>query len=797
MLARLLAALLLAATAFAQQLPTGVSLDPAGRAIDVGNMPLSMVLAPDGKHAIVLLSGYQTEGLQVVDLTTGKVTQTVKKPSTFIGLAFSPDGKSLYASGGNDDAIYGYTWRDGQLVDERVTSIKTDAGLRYPAGLALSRDGKQLYVAENVGDDLAVIDVASGKVLQRLQTEHYPYGIAVAPDGEVWVSAWGGWSVSAFRNVDGKLASDGRLRVGRHPSALLLHGNELYVALASVDRVAIVDTKSRRVTGSFDDRSPRGGAGAAGVGQALSLPPRQAPRQAESLSYTREGSTPNALALSSDGKQLFVAEADNNAVAVFDTATHKLQGRIPVDWYPTALVATKNELHVLSSKGHGTHPNPHGTTPLTSRDVTDYTLKLIDGTIRTIGIDGRTGPNSGDRAGRPIAADGTSALRELSRRVAVANRWNVTAKPAAYPRFKHVVYIIKENRTYDQIFGDMPQGDGDPSLMFFGRDSSPNHHALAERFGLFDRFFTNAEVSQQGHIWSTGAYVTDYGEKTVHPLYSDKRPDINEGDVDEPAEGFLWSRAIENGITLRIYGEMADWDAEKKTGIHALKAEAAPDTSTDYPPFDMRIPDQKRADVWIAELQEHVRRGSMPQLEILHLPSDHTSGAKAGRPTPRAYMADNDLALGRIIEALSQTPFWRDTVVFVVEDDAQDGPDHVDSHRSVCFVISPWSRGGVQHHFINTTDVVGAIGRILGLRPLSQYDMRARPLDGVFASKPDLTPYHALTPKVPLDEKNPEKTKAAELSEPVNFDKVDGVDDALFNRILWEWRALETRNPAH
>jgi len=740
---------LTAATTFAQQLPTGVRLDPAGRAIDVGNLPLSMVVAPDGKHAIVLLSGYKTNGLQVVDLESGKITQSVEKPSMFIGLAFAPDGSALYASGGNDDVIYRYPWRDGQLIDEEMIPLKSDAGLRYPAGIAFSRDGAQLYVAENVGDDLAVIDIETGKVVQRLATEHYPYAITVAPDGEVWVSAWGGESVSAFRSKDGRLASDGRLRVGRHPSALLLHGNKLYVALASVDRVAIVDTKSRRVTGSFDDRSPG----------------------------ANEGSTPNALALSHDGKQLFVAEADNNAVAIFDTATRKLAGRIPVDWYPAALHASRDRLLVLSAKGHGTVPNPHGKTPLTTKQETDYTLKLINGTIRTIAL--------------PAAN-----LAALSRRVAVANRWNAAPKPSAYPPLKHVVYIIKENRTYDQIFGDMPQADGDPSLLFFGRDSSPNHHALAERFGLFDRFFTNAEVSAQGHLWSTAAYVTDYTEKVVHPIYADKRPDVDEHDADEPAEGFLWSRAIEKGISLRIYGEWAEPDANKKT-FHSTKREANPDTNPNYPPFDMTISDQRRADVWLAELQEFVRRGTMPQLEIIHLPSDHTSGTKAGRPTPRAYMADNDLALGRMIEALSQTPFWRDTVVFVVEDDAQDGPDHVDSHRSVCLVISPWSRGGVQHQFINTSDVIGAIDRILGLRPMSQYDLRAHPLDGVFAAKPDLTPYHAITPSVPLDETNPDKTKAAELSSNVDFDHVDSVDDALFNRILWEWRALETRNPHH
>jgi len=733
-------------------LPTGVRLDPAGRFIDVGNMPLAMAVAPDGKHAVVLLTGFKTEGLQVVDLDSGKVTQTIEKPATFLGLAFSPDGRSLYASGGNDDVIYAYAWRDGQLVDERTISIKSDAGLRYPAGLAFSPDGKLLYVAENVADSLAVVDVEKGEVVQRLATEHYPYGIAVAPDGEVWVSAWGGWSVSAFRSHEGRLVADGRLRVGRHPSALLLNGTKLYVALASVDRVAIVDTKSRRVTGTLDDRSPGG---------------------------PSEGSTPNALALSKDGKQLFVAEADNNAVAVFSVATRKLLGRIPVDWYPTALIASSDRLLVLSSKGHGTHPNPNGLTPLKNVKNSDYTLNLIDGTIRTIAL--------------PL-----TDLTALSGRVAVANGWNIAPKKVSYPPFKHVIYIIKENRTYDQVFGDMPQGDGDPSLLFFGRDSAPNHRALAERFGLFDRFFCNAEVSQQGHIWSTAAYVTDYGEKTVHPLYDDKRPaPDDEGDVDEPVEGFLWTRAIQKGISLRIYGEQALPDGKDKKTYHSVKKEAQPDTCPDYPAFDMTISDQRRANVWLSELKEYVRRGTMPQFEIIHLPSDHTSGGKAGRPTPRAYMADNDLALGRMIEALSQTPFWRDTVVFVVEDDAQDGADHVDSHRSIAFVISPWSRGGVQHHFVNSSDIVGAIGAILGFPPMSQFDLRARPLEGVFADKPDVTPYRALTPSVPLDEKNPEKGKAAELSAPIDFDKVDGVNDQLFNRILWEWRAHEIRSQAH
>ena len=725
-----------------------MSLDATGRAIAVGNLPLSMVVAPDGRHAIVLLSGWRTQGIQVVDLESGSVVQSIEKPSTFIGLAFSPDGKSVYASGGNDDAIYAYAWRDGQLVDERVISIKSKTGLRYPAGIAVSRDGKLLYVAENVGDSIAVIDIAAGTVVQRLATEHYPYAVVLSSSGELYSSAWGGYHVSIFGiSGNGRLSAKKRVRVGRHPSALLLDGHMLYVALASVDGVAVVDTKKRKVIATLDDRSPGG---------------------------PREGSTPNAMALSHDRKQIFVAEGDNNAVAVFDLATRKLMGRIPVDWYPAALIASRERLLVLNAKGDGTHPNPEGPTPRDNSEHPYYTLALIDGSIRVIPL--------------PL-----TNLAALSKRVATANRWNVPRKTQSYPPFKHVIYIIKENRTYDQIFGDLPQGDGDPSLLFFPRAVSPNHHALAERFGLFDRFFTNAEVSAQGHMWSTGAYSTDYTEKTVHAAYADKRPSIDEGEVDEPAEGFLWSRAIEKQIGVRIYGELAEPDENKKT-YHSTKREAAPYTSRDYPAFDMHIPDQKRADVWLAELQEFVRRGEMPQLQILHLPNDHTLGGRAGRRSPRAFVADNDLALGRIIEALSQSPFWPDTVVFVLEDDAQDGPDHVDSHRSICLVISAWSKSGVHHQFVNTTDIVGAIGKILGLRSMSQFDQNARPLDGVFAAKPDLAPYRALTPAVSLDEKNPEKGKAAELSAPLDFERVDSIDDALFNRILWEWRAQETHS---
>jgi DNA-binding beta-propeller fold protein YncE len=743
----------------AKRLPTGQRLDASGDSITMGSMPLAMLPAPGGEKLIVSLGGWREQGVQVVDLRTRRVEQTLTQEAAFLGLAFSRDGRTLYASGGNDDSIYCYDW-DGShaKLRTRIELAKKEpdkTGSRYPAGLAVSSDGKFLYVAENVGDALAVVDLNTSAVVERLPTEHYPYAVALARDGAVYVSAWGGKSISVFRTrSDGRLFYSGRIGVGRHPSALLLNasGSKLFVTLASVDSVVQVDTRLRRVVRRFSDAAP---------------------------GAPQEGTTPNALALSRDETRLYVAEADSNAVAVFDLAparrsgsltAGRLAGRVPVDWYPTSVLERAGQLLVLCGKGHGTTPNPEGPTP--GRGIErplGYTLGQLNGTLRIIPDDFTE-----------------QRLAVLSRRVAAANGWHAPARPRRYPPFKHVVYIIKENRTYDQVFGDMPQGDGDPALVFFGRDSTPNHRALAARFGLFDRFFTNAEVSSQGHIWSTAAYVTDYGEKTIPSIYSDRRADIDEGEADEPAGGFLWTLATGAGVTFRDYGEWVHASVEGPQGFSATRPGLAPDISAAYPVFDMNIPDQRRADVWIAELREFVRRGEMPQLEIMHLPGDHTAGARPGMRTPRACMADNDLALGRIVEALSHSPFWPDTVVFVVEDDAQAGPDHFDSHRSPLLVISAYNRPGTVSRFANTTDVLAAIEDILGMGRLSQFDYFSRPLADVFASAPDLTPYNAIKPAQSLDELNPSQGPGAEESKAFDLSAPDRIDDAAFNRVLWK-----------
>lgn len=748
----------------ATRLPTGVTLDPAGVMHPVGPMPLNIALAPDSTHLVLLLNGYSRTGIEVVEWKTGRSTQIVDLPAAFLGLAFSPDGTELYASGGNTDLVYQFHWSAGKATLADSISLATRPprgrnGTRYPAQLAPSRDGRFLFVAENLADSLAVIDLTAKRVVQRLPAGRYPYGVVVSANDHVYVSEWGGSRVAEYSLTNGRLSEPMWIEAGRHPSAMLLDrsGARLFVASGSTDRIAVINTQTRRKTLELRD------------------PPDSGPD---------EGSTPNALALSADESKLYVAEADANAVAVFDLtpAQPSIGGRIPTGWYPAALTTIGSSLIVANGKGSGTHANRDGPGPRQQNQIPGSTR---NGTLGQL------------RGSLSLIDLSTIDLRALSMRVARANGWNRPRTETRFPPFEHVVYIIRENRTYDQVLGDVGAADGDSSLVYFGKDVTPNAHALVERFGVFDRFFVNAEVSADGHNWTTAAYASDYVEKTVQPNYSSRgrtydyegtnRGAVPLDDVNEPASGYLWTLAANAGISLRNYGEFVVGQriAGGPTKYVGNKPQLAGTTNPDYPGFNLDIQDQKRADVWLAELKTYVERGAMPTLEIVRLPNDHTSGGTAGKPTPHAYSADNDLALGRIISALTRTPFWKSTVVFVLEDDAQNGPDHVDSHRSPMLVISPYSRPGTYHRFTNTTDVIRSIEGILKLESLSHFDYFGRPLTDIWSDTPDLTPFDMKPAHISLDEKNPSGTRGARESQRLKLDTEDASDDDDFSEILW------------
>jgi hypothetical protein len=419
----------------------------------------------------------------------------------------------------------------------------------------------------------------------------------------------------------------------------------------------------------------------------------------------------------------------------------------------------------------------------------------MQGTLSAIEVPADAAKWAADRARYTRHAFSCSPLRAGAAVVGPAPADNPVPDQAGKPSpIRHVVYIIKENRTYDQVFGDMKEGNGDPSLCLFGERVTPNHHRLARQFVLLDNFYVDGEVSADGHMWSMAAYATDFVEK-VWPLNYRGSPKEkletypSEGEYEwiaRPAGGYLWDRAAEAGVSYRSYAEWIENgktpDDPSRAMVRALEGHFDPQ----YRGFDMDYPDQKRADRFLAELARFEREGDMPRLIIMRLPNDHTTGTKVGKPTPIACVADNDLALGRIVEGITKSKFWNNTAIFALEDDAQSGPDHVDAHRSVALTISPYTkRGVVDSTPYSTSSMLRTMELILGLKPMSQFDAAARPMFASFQAKADLSGYSHVVPQVDLNEKNKQDAWGAKLSGSFDFAKEDRVDDRLFNEVIW------------
>jgi len=757
-------------------LPNGWRIAPVGRHLDVGDLPLAMALHPDGRHLVVTNNGWSKPSLRVVDLEQLEVTQKLSLDDAWLGLVWHPDGQRLFSSGAADNSIREIEWRNGRLVPGRTLTLAPpqkklgDGRLESPGfvgGLALSPDGRTLYAASVFGESLTAVDVETGRVLARATLPAEAYGTLVSADGRtVFVSVWGAARVALFEPVS--LRPLGEIAVGEHPNAMALSrdGGRLFVACANTNAVWAIDLAHRQAAEQIG----------------VALRPDALP-----------GSTPNALALSPDGETLLVANADNNAVAMVDVrrpGESRHLGFIPTGWYPTGVGfdASGHNVLVLSGKGLSPAANPRGPQPVSTSDDEQYIAGLLGGALTVL-----------PRPDPPALERMTERVHSLN----AAAGGQASAPPEGSPipgagasPIRHVFYVVRENRTYDQVLGDLPRGNGDPNLVLFGEDVTPNAHALARAFVLFDNFYVDAEVSHDGHSFSMAAYATDSNEKLWPTDYAGRgglylaeggyRMRNAYGNITAPARGYLWDFAGRAGVSVRSYGEFAERDGKGgpvRASVPGLEGKVHPS----YAPFDLTIPDNQRVDAWLEEFRRFEKDGGLPQLSIFHLGNDHTEGTRPGEPTPRAFVAENDLALGRLVEAVSKSRFWPESAIFVLEDDAQNGPDHVDAHRSVLLVASPWTRReAVDSTLYTTSGVVRTIERILGLPPMSQYDEAATPLFAAFSPRPDPRPFEARPARVSIEERNGEDAPGAQASRRMNLAEVDRAPERELNEILWK-----------
>jgi YVTN family beta-propeller protein len=687
---------------------------------------------------------------------------------------FSPNGNQFFVSTGGDNSVRVFDFKDGQARPQPSIKLGPVAKTSFAAGLAIDPQGKRLYAVDNLASKLIVADVDTKRVVASVPVGAFPYTCAVSADGErVYVSNWGAASVSVVDAQSNQVLST--IAVGDHPNDLVFSadGKRLFVATANDNRVHVIDT----ATGNVIERIW------------LALYPK-AP----------EGTTSNGMTV--NGNRLYVANADNNDLAVVDISDvrqSKVMGFIPTGWYPTAVRTSKDnrQLFVLNGKGLKSSANPIGPSPLSRRGANNVLGRLITGAVSVI-----TTPTSQALEAytkqvyknTPYTSDDLLTGAKINTATAIPD--TVGAKSP----IKHVIYVIKENRTYDQVFGDIPEGNGDPNLCLFGEKNTPNHHALVREFVLLDNLFANAEVSAGGHNWSTAAYATDYVEKNWQANYSDRnRPYDFEGPiVAAPSAGYIWDGCQKAGLSYRSYGEFIEngktADEPSETEVKSLKGHFDPH----FRGFDVKYTDQKRMDEWIREFEDFKKNGQLPQFEIVRLPNDHTAAASAQNPGPAAMVADNDLALGRMIDAISHSDYWKDTAVFVIEDDAQNGPDHVDAHRTVALVISPYTkRHYVDSTMYSTVSILRTMELILGIPPMSQYDAAATPMFNAFTNSPNLEPYTVRPAQMDLNSKNPPDLARLVGSPKFDLDEEDAAPDIEFNQIIWKiMRGANAEMPA-
>jgi DNA-binding beta-propeller fold protein YncE len=883
-LASLLLSLLLR-PAREKNLPSGhLLMNVPGDPQPTNNLPTVLAVSPDQRYVAVLNNGYgsytsdQKQSIAILDVATNILTDFPENlmassaaQTFFHGMAFSSDGKLLYASVGSmtdplggkkgnvGNGILVYAFNEGKITGSSFLNMPPRPAAKnkhlqrddmknvtFPAGLVVipGPTGDSLLAANNLSDEAVLLD-AQGKVKARFDLSiwprlpsSFPFGVVAAKDGSTaYVSLWNGSRVAELDLAGGTVrrmielsAPLSAVAPGSHPTSMLLSPDEnlLYVALSNADEVAVIDRASGRIVRHVSTK----------------LPGQQA-----------KGSAPNALIFSRDASKLFVANAISDSVAVFhlkDANSESLTpvGFIPTQVFPTALAIVGDDLLIASAKGTSTGPI---TTPLTRTDgVPDYPYLV---------------PMTHGSLARVHLKNLDAQLPRYTEQVLASNRMGDNSPQQKPPAIRHVIYVLKENRTYDQILGDLEAGNGDASLTMYGESITPNQHKLARQFGVLDNFYDSGDVSGDGHMWSTAATVTDYTEKVWPMNYrghertydfqgevlnqiplEDENPDVN-----EPSTGYLWTNFAKNKISYRIYGEFINtkwcngkpgtnlptegpphpegdpcprsflyagdtlpanvgsphgsptpypWPVPIFARLIPTKPELREHYDPHYPDFETSYPDQLRADEFLNEFGAFAEsrkqgRDTMPQFILLYLPDDHTGGVKKGYPTPSASVADNDLALGRVVEAVSHSDYWNDTAIFVIEDDAQDGPDHVDAHRSIAFVISKYAPRQIRSDqtvpfvdstFYTTVNMVRTMEYLLGVPPMNNNDAQAAIMNTLFTGTGDQPAFEA--DRRNWDNKLILQVNAKNAAEPASIDltRPDASDAALLNRMLWKDR---------
>ncbi len=751
-------------------LPNGWSLSPAGHGYLLGDLPLNMAISPSKKLIAVTNNGQSTQSIQLINTRSEKILDNVVIPRSWVGLKFSADGKFLYASGGNDNWILKYTIKRKKLIlaDTLVLGEKWPVKIS-PAGIDIDDERNLLYVVTKENNSLYILDIVTKKTLGIYPLGGEGYTCLLSPDKkELYISCWGCDKLIVF-NTDTRLIEQ-EINVGDNPNDICLtkNGKHLFVANSNDNSVSVINTASRKVieilTSSLYPNAP-------------------------------QGSTTNGLALSPDEQTLYIANADNNCLTVFDVSQpgrSVSKGFIPTGWYPTCVKAIGNKVFVTNGKGFSSFANPDGPNPAyrkslvahheadtATRKYDQYIAGLFIGTMSIFKVPDKDQLNNYTKqvySNTPYTKEKETVSEGMA-----DNPIPRSAKETS--PIKYVFYVIQENRTYDQVLGDMEEGNGDTSLVLFGRNITPNHHKMAEDFVLLDNFYVDAEVSMDGHAWTMGAYATDYLEKTWPTSYG-RRGGIYDGEgrreIANNKDGYLWDNCERHGVSFRSYGEFI---TNFKPSLPVLEDNYCPYFSG----WNLDLRDTVRFSQWKRDFDSLVNINAVPQLSTIRFPNDHTQGMRIGGASPNAMVADNDLAVGMFLDHLSKSPIWKESVVFILEDDAQNGPDHVDAHRSPAYVIGPYvKRNFVDHTPYSTSGMLKTIELILGLPPMSQYDAAATPLWRCFTSTPDYSVFNHLPVSIDLNEINLEENELSRKSEAFDFSQEDSVPDDEFNEVLWK-----------